>query len=53
MISLGKNKNGLRFYVTEEDIVDAAENRQKWKSDLNSQQWAKMRKLINRHLKNK
>jgi hypothetical protein len=51
MVNLGKTKNGLRIFVNDEDIIDAAQNRNKWKSDLNNQQWAKMRKLINRYLK--
>jgi len=51
MVNLGKTKNGLRVFVTDEEIADAAQNRSKWKADLNNQQWAKMRKLINRHLK--
>jgi len=51
MVNLGKTKNGLRVFVTDEDIADAAQNRSKWKADLNNQQWAKMRKLINRYLK--
>ena len=51
MYNLGKNKQRLRIFITDEDIIDAAQNRGKWKSDLNNQQWAKMRKLINRYEK--
>ena len=51
MTNLGKTKQGLRIFVTDEDVIDAAQNRGKWKSDLNNQQWAKLRKLINRYEK--
>ena len=51
MTSLGKNKHGMRVYVSDEQIAQAAKNPLEWKSGLNNQQWARLRKMINKHLK--
>ena len=51
MVNLGKNKQGQRFFITFEQIADAATNPFEYRKELNNQQWAKLRKLINRYKK--
>ena len=49
MINLGKNKDNVRVYITDDEIALAAQNPHEWKGKLNRQQWAKLRKLINKY----
>ena len=51
MYNLGKSKLGQRVFLTNEQLIDAAQDPLKYKKDCNAQQWAKLRKLIKKHLK--
>ena len=48
MIKLGRDANGKVYYMTIEELQDAAKNRLAYKSKLNNQQYAKLRKILNR-----
>ena len=51
MYNLGKSKLGQRVFITDEQLIDAAQNPHEYKKDYNAQQWAKLRKLIKKYKK--
>jgi hypothetical protein len=52
MYKLGRNEQGQNIYITDEQVADAAKNPSVYKDKLSSQQWAKLRKIIRRAIKN-
>lgn len=48
MVKIGKH-NGITLYMTYEEVANAAKNPNEYKSKLNNQQWAKLRKFIKKH----
>lgn len=48
--SIGKNNQGVKTYITHEDLVAISKNIAGSKGKFNNQQWGKIRKLIKKEV---
>lgn len=48
MIKIGKDYNGITLYMTDAEIEVAAQNLESYKTKLTRQQFAKLRKIVNK-----
>ena len=48
MIKIGKGNDGNTLYLTEQELQEIAANLAEHKTKYSAQQWAKIRKILNR-----